>query len=310
MKPLNLVFTALVCALLLAACAPKEAPRVVLPDTGADASEVSAEASGETGGDPAFEAEALRTAETPDILRLLLVDGAETGQLILAGGNGAHDIYTLEVGDIPVCLDGEPADASALEDGMTVEVACFGMLVSLPAQLGSVRSINAYSRGTAQNPGGTLYDLCGLYLQVLNDLWDKDDGLNGGASYVSVDLSAAPWPEYLPESAKYAVAWVFASQHDAAPLTLSYDELRERGYLTDVTPDGSNWTAYWWDDGLLFRITADEWAEDEAYSLPVVKFSAEKWRSPIGAYYFSHCKAVWAEMGAWAGYSVGAEMIS
>lgn len=58
------------------------------------------------------------------------------------------------------------------------------------------------------------------------------------------------------------------------------------------------------------EVSADEWAEDEAYSLPVVKFSAEKWRSPIGAYYFSHCTAVWAEMGAWAGYSVGAEAIS
>lgn len=85
------------------------------------------------------------------------------------------------------------------------------MLETYPAQLGGLSRIRAYSLGTEQNPGGTYYDLCGLYLQVLNDLWDADAGLNSKIQYVSVDLSQAPGG--LTEAEKAAVAWRFAGQH-------------------------------------------------------------------------------------------------
>lgn len=246
---------------------------------------------------------------TLSTLRALIVDGAETGRLVLAGERGEYDVYVLDAADAPVYLDGKSADASALEDGMTVEITYGGdVMTSLPAELGAVESISAWSLGTEKNPGGTAYDLCGLYLHVLNDLWEKDAGLNGGARYVSVDLSAAPGG--LSSAAKYAVAWRFADQHDALPLTLTYDELIAQGYLADVAPEGAERKAYQWEDGLLFRITGDVWAEDETYSLPAVKFSADKWRTPLGAYGFSHCTAVWPELGTWSGYNIGGEFIA
>lgn len=68
--------------------------------------------------------------------------------------------------------------------------------------------------------------------------------------------------------------------------------------------------AYEWADGVLFSITADESGGNEVFSLPVLKFDAEKWRSPLGAYFFEDCKAVWSESGSWGSYSVGAEAIS
>ena len=49
-----------------------------------------------------------------------IVDGAETGELVLAGENDG-DVMTLNVKDVPVFLDGEPADASAIMDGMKEE---------------------------------------------------------------------------------------------------------------------------------------------------------------------------------------------
>ena len=241
-------------------------------------------------------------------LRLLVVDGAETGRLVLAGEN-AHEFFALHTENVPVCLDGAPADASALEDGMTVEITYSGDITqSQPAELIGAKSVSAWSRGTAQNPGGTTYDLCGLYLQVLEDLWARDEGLNHGAKYVSVDLSAAPGE--LSSAAKYAVAWVFADRHGALPLTLTYDELLSQGYLTGAAPEAADRYAVEWEDGLLFRITADEWADGEHYSLPVIKFSAEKWRSPLGAYGFSQCTALWSQMGSWGGYNVGGEFIA
>ena len=65
---------------------------------------------------------------------------------------------------------------------------------------------------------------------------------------------------------------------------------------------------YHWNNGVLFRITQNK--QDKVYSLPVIKFEAEKWRSPLGAYWFSNCTAVWPQMGAWTRYTVEAELIS
>ena len=67
---------------------------------------------------------------------------------------------------------------------------------------------------------------------------------------------------------------------------------------------------YQWEDGLLFKITPVEQEEDTFYSLPVLEFNAEKWRTPLGAYYLNHCQVVWGEFGSWGSYSIGSEMIS
>lgn len=241
---------------------------------------------------------------------LRIVDGAEEGNLVLAGET-AEALYVLNVSNVAVYLDGEPAEASVLEDGMMAEVVCSTIMETYPAQFGGVESISVYSRGTRNNPMGTCYDLCGLYLQVLDDLWDRDSGLNYGASYVSVDLSDAPGG--LTEGEKAAITYIFACRHQVEGLSYSPEELVKEGYLTEV-----EWAShpkdvpavYQWEDGVLFSITADEWEDGEVYSLPVVKFDAEKWRSPLGAYYFNDCKAVWAEAGSWGSYSIGGEMIS
>jgi len=237
-------------------------------------------------------------------ISLRIVDGAESGELVLADPAGG-EIYTQTVGDIPVWLDGEQADASALRDGMLAELTFQGnVLETWPARLSGVSAISVHSLGTPENPGGTTYDLCGLYLQVLEDLWEKDVGLNGGIEYVSVDLSDAPGE--LSAGEKAAVGWIFACRHGVTALGLTYEELREQGYLTQREGD----PLPWWENGVLFSITADDWDEGEVYSLPVVKFSASKWRSGLGAYFLGRCKAVWPEMGAWSGYTVGAEAIA
>ena len=52
------------------------------------------------------------------------------------------------------------------------------------------------------------------------------------------------------------MAWIFASRHQAQSLALSYEELAEMGYLTEVElGQDSKHKLYQWEDGILFSIT-------------------------------------------------------
>lgn len=247
-----------------------------------------------------------------------IVDGAEEGNLLLAKlcrCIGA-DVCRLPLDGVPVTLDGEPADASALEDGMRVEVSYNGeTLETFPAQLGEVYQVAGYSLGTEKNPGGTCYDLCGLYLQVLDDLWNEDPALNENISLAGLDLSRAPGD--LLESERAALAWRFGETHGVEVVTGTFEELKEQGYFaaktlkyTDGGPAQPNAVFYEWEDGCLFSITANEDHEGEVYSLPTLFFNAEKWRGPLAAYGFSDCSAVWPALGTWSSYQTGNAFIS
>lgn len=236
-------------------------------------------------------------------LKLRVVDGAESGTLILAGER-AGDVYTLTLtDDIPLYLDGESVRPAEIEDGMS---ACVyytgGVMETFPARLGGVEGVT-FTRETGESG---IYDLCGLYLQVLEDLWEKDSGLNAGAFLISVDLSTAPGA--LSAGEREAIAWCFASAHDAEALTLSHEELKEGGYLAEDKMANGN-SAWSFESGLLFTISPDETAAGDV-TLPCVSFTAQKWRSPLGAYRLDACTATCTEDGRWNGYSIGAEMIS
>lgn len=289
-------------------------------------------------GEPApGSAPSLAEDEEPTVVTCRVVDGAEDGDLLLAeldeglyGGSGVYRLNlqnggpkaTVMYGDrpagklqptaVPVYLDGEPAEPAVLEDGMAVDVAFNGFVAeSFPAQFGEVYSVSAWSRGREKNPMGTTYDLCGLYLQVLDDLWQKDPGLNENISIAGLDLSRAPGE--LTEGEKAALVWRFGELHGVEVFAATFEELREQGYLSseplgEDAPEGAAFLH--WEEGCLFSITPNEDHEEEVYSLPTIFFNAEKWRSSLGAYGFYDCSAVWPEAGTWTSYSVGSEMIS
>ena len=228
-----------------------------------------------------------------DTMTLRVVGDGENGTLILAGET---EVYTLPLDGLTLYLDGGSIDASQVESGMSAEVwYTGGVQETNPARFAQVVAVS-FSREADPR-----YDLCGLYLQVLEDLWNADDGLNGGAELVSVDLSKAP--DGLTAGEKAAIAYAFAQKHGVQGLTMTFDELREEGYLTgEKLEDGS--TVYSFTNGLLFTVTPEE-TQDNGAS---VCFSAGKWRSPLGAYHFTKCTASRGDSG-WE-YSVGAELIS
>ena len=305
MKLWKRVFILALC-LLLTACAPA----AETPESPARTEGPAAPA------DPAGVPPSLAEDEEPTVLTCRVVDGAEDGNLLLAeldeGLYGGTGVYRLNVKDVPVTLDGEAAEPSVLEDGMAVDVAFNGhVLESFPAQLGEVYSVSAWSRGRGRNGGGTMFDLCGLYLQVLDDLWKKDPALNEDVSQIALDLSRAPGE--LTEGEKLALVHRFGELHGVVAFAATFEELKEQGYLTseplgDGAPEGAAFVR--WEDGCLFSITPSEDHEGESYSLPTLFFNAEKWRSSLGAYGFYDCSAGWGQVSTWNGYQIGSEMIS
>lgn len=237
-------------------------------------------------------------------------DGAEGDKLILAGTE-KDEVYFLDAKDIPIIIDGKNAQLKDLQDGMPIDAYYEGDFDNAPLKQGNIvditsfcKCIKGYSGGTDKNPGGTLYDLSGLYLKVLNDLWEVSDGSKrkpdySHIEYISVDLSKAP--SGLTEGEKSAVAYIFANAKNKVCLQLSYEELVEEGYIKKGEA--------LWENGLLFRITDSKDVEETYNGLRVVKFNAQKWWSGLGAYEFFDCTASWSQMGTWS-YDIGGMSIS
>ena len=117
---------------------------------------------------------------------------------------------------------------------------------------------------------------------------------------------SAPLSFAVAKTSAGAVEFMHVARVTNIPQTL--DELKEQGYLTAA--GGSN-DLYQWDNGVLLSITSDPNADEtEVYSLPVLRFNATKWRSPLGAYMFMGCKALWPAMGTWSEYTIDSQAIS
>ncbi len=202
-----------------------------------------------------------------------VVAGAETGQLVLATNEGqAGEVYVLNTQELT--LD------APVENGELINVYYDTVLETYPARFGGVTRV--------EHTETQRDDRCGLYLQVLEDLWDQNEGLRSGTEQIGLDLSGLT---DLSESEKSALIWAFGSAHGSFPVSGTWEELVEEGYI-----DGE---ALYWEDGVFFSLTGS--AEDT--------FDAQIWRSGLGAYFYSDCTAQLQEDGSWS-YEVGAEAIS
>ena len=264
-------------ALLLAGCSAAPAGEVLTPPTLAP---------GETEApSPAAEDAAVMTCRL--VGDGLLAEGED-------GPYGGTSIFTFGTdGDTVVMVDGQPARVDHLQPGMLLTVTWNGMVAeSYPGQLGTVYALSADS--------GDTDDRCGLYLQVLEDLWEADPGLNTGLEELGVDFSGLT---DLTESEKSALAWVFGNAHGLMPITGTLEEIWQAGYLTPMTEPAEGQedsvSLYRWENGCLFVLSGS--AEEG--------FDAEKWTSGIGAYMFVDCTAQQNADGTWS-YTVGAEAIS
>ena len=143
--------------------------------------------------------------------------------------------------------------------------------------------------GEISNAKNIRKDVCELYLNVLEDLWNVDSGLNNEISQIGIDLSEL---SDLDKEEKDYVMSEFASKHNLPYIARTWEELCEQGYI-----DKENLI---WEDGLFLSIKTNE---DNS------SFDAYKWRSGLGAYFFGQCTVQKNADGTWS-YTVGQEMIS
>lgn len=265
------------------------------------------------GGDPAgVPAEEESTA-------LCRVVSEKDGVLLLAE-MGSTGMFTLPLGQQDMTLDGTDFDPAAPDAYAAFpESPLVGAVASVRYNGGIQESWPmGFSGVTGVDISSTegFNDLCGLYLQVLEDLWSVDAGLNNDITTVGVDLSCTR----LSPGERSAVAYAFGVSHGVTAVEGTWEELVEQGYITGEPLEGGKGQFYQWEDGCFFAI--EESDEPAAVNMPAlgpgetapgydaVAFDASKWRSSLGAYMFTDCSAVSDGGGHWDGYTVGAEMIS
>lgn len=222
-----------------------------------------------------------------------VIDGAGTKQLVLAGEKSG-EVYTVNTDELTVFTDGEAASAADLKNGMILTVdAGYELLETWPAQIKRATVHTQSESGDKDDYG----NICGLYLQVLEDLWTNDSALNADITYISVDLNKAPG--HLTDGEKAAVTWIFSGRHNAQGLQFSFEELKENGYIDK--------SVLYWEDGVLFRISQSDTGRDTAQK---ITFNADKWRSGTGAIFYTDCTAKRGKGVLWEPYQSGGFAIS
>ena len=285
----RLFFAALMCLCLLAGCGRTDSTgntcRAEEGSGGGDASGKTEEPGADAGG---------------ELFRVIRSQAGAAPLLLAKESGGPGDVYTLSPTTVEPTLDGRSTAAMDLvyTPGTLLEITYGSVLETYPGQLAEVTAVNIRSDG--------FDDRCALYLRVLNDLWDTDGALNSDIAMISVDLSQTS----LAESEQAAVAWAFGGEHGISEiLTMSYQELAAEGYLSGTEPGADGLPI--WEDGCLFTITEQETGDNELNGARnTVTFDAQKWRSALGAYFFTDCTAEQALDGHWGDYTVGSEAIS
>ncbi|MGN9165648.1 hypothetical protein ACTNDY_10280 [Tissierellaceae bacterium HCP3S3_D8] len=139
-----------------------------------------------------------------------------------------------------------------------------------------------------ENLEGTLV---GMYIDVIDRLWETDPGLNGeDVKKIGFNLSELT---NLTKEEKEQLIDIVAEKYEREPLVGTFDELSKEGYIAGV--EG-------WSDGILITIKVTKVGKDN------FTFDATKWRSGDGAYYFFNCKGILKD-GSWS-YRIGEEAIS
>lgn len=102
------------------------------------------------------------------------------------------------------------------------------------------------------------------YYLLFEKLWQEDDGLNDSIQYISLDLSKAKLEDTAP---LLKLMKGFCDQNGYELLTLTFEQLKEQGYIEDL----------YFDKGILIAF------EDKELTETVLKTDGKKWRSGLGA---------------------------
>lgn len=174
-------------------------------------------------------------------------------------------------------------DPSDIKAGMLVEIEYDGVVLeSYPMQFG-----NAMSLKVIKNEG----DLIGMFSSVIDDLYEVDPGLNSDIDKIALDLTELT---LISNADKAALANIVGNVYQKEVIQGTFETLQEQGYI----PKGE----LYFPDGILIKLS------DTGMKMNAFNFTASKWRSGLGAYFYTDCDASYKN-GTWT-YTLGGDAIS
>lgn len=253
----------------------------------------------------------------PLLLACRVVDGAGEEALLATlpqEGDMYEGVFRLTAGEVsgrfwrdPVRGDDgrvrySPAVFEDIADGMLLYVVCDDVDQSeFPGVFVGVRSAEIVdeqgnSPVQVQIEPGRWFDLCGLYLRVLDDLWVAEPKPEYPAA-VAVDLSAAPGG--LTEQERAALVWRFGQLRGVEAVEAELWDRPECPVFI-FTISLPTWDVAEYPAAFTGSVPAGDRAErgDTLY------FSAS--RNGTAPVSFRDCAAHWTEGGGWTGYEPSA----
>ncbi len=161
-----------------------------------------------------------------------------------------------------------------LTEGELVNIYYNGIILeSYPCQLPEIYAIEKVGKEDC---------LVSLYLDIFQELYEEDSGLNSDIKEIGVNVKNV---KNLTEMEKEALIYLIGRAWNLEAFATDYEALKAEGRLSE---DG-----YYYEEGILFTVEATE-EEKNSFS-----FSAEKWRSGLGAIGYSNGRAK-KENGKWS----------
>ncbi|MGB4588898.1 MAG: hypothetical protein WBI17_06640 [Clostridiaceae bacterium] len=207
--------------------------------------------------------------------------------LLISGAKEKAD--TIELFTLPLkglkLLDAKnkSLDPSEIEAGMLVEIEYDGVVLeSYPMQFGYPKSLKVI-----KNEG----DLIGMFSSVINDLYEVDPGLNSDIKKIALDFTELT---VISNADKAALAYMVGNAYQMEAFQATLETLQEQGYI----PKGE----LYFPDGILIKLS------DTGMKMNTFNFMASKWRSGLGAYFYTDCDASFKN-GTWS-YTLAGDAIS
>ena len=208
----------------------------------------------------------------------------EDGTLLLAQVDGrAWDVFTTSCRDVEVKFE-DPV-RSSIQEGDLVEIIFDGSVMeTYPAHPSGVEEIWVWADG--------FDDTALLYLEVFEDMVEEDSALAHDADLIGLDLSETA----LSPAEQSAAALLLEWDTGLTVLEGTMEELADQGYI-----DMEN---LYWEDGYFLSATETERTDTG------LTFSAQLWRSGLGALFYSDCNVGREVNGPWEEYIIGAVAVS
>ena len=135
-------------------------------------------------------------------------------------------------------------------------------------------------------------DTAVLCLEVFEDLAEEDAALAHGAKIIGLDLSQTA----LSPAEQSAVALLLEWDTGLTVVQGTMEELGDQGYI-----DMEN---LYWEEGYFLSFTETERTDTS------LTFSAQLWKSGLGAMFYADCNVGREVNGPWSDYTIGAVAVA